>query len=56
MKLTFYTSLLGIALLFATLMKYEMTAKSMRIEVRRLRRRLLGDDNLRPLGRTAAPQ
>jgi heme exporter protein C len=56
MKLTFYTSVLGIALLFATLMKYEMAAKSTRSEVRRLRRALLGEDNVRPLGRTAAPQ
>jgi len=55
MKLTFYISLLGIALLFTTLMKYEMAAKQMRIETRRLRRRLLGDDAMRPLGRTASP-
>ena len=55
MKLTFYISLLGVALLFATLMKYEMAAKQMRIETRRLRRSLLGDDAVRPLGRTAAP-
>src|ERR1700691_3927824 len=48
MKLTFYISLLGIALLFATLMKYEMAAKATRIETRRLRRALLGDDALRP--------
>ncbi len=55
MKLAFYTSLLAFALLFATLMKFEMAAKEMRIETRRLRRRLLGDDAMRPLGRTAAP-
>jgi heme exporter protein C len=55
MKLTFYLSLLGISLLFATLMKYEMAAKEMRIETRRLRRKLLGDDAVRPLGRTASP-
>jgi heme exporter protein C len=55
MKLAFYTSLLAFALLFATLMKYEMLAKETRIETRRLRRRLLGDDAVRPLGRTAAP-
>lgn len=55
MKLTFYVSLLAIALLFATLMKYEMASKEMRIETRRLRRRLLGDDAMRPLGRTASP-
>jgi heme exporter protein C len=55
MKLAFYTSLLAFALLFATLMKFEMLAKETRIETRRLRRRLLGDDAVRPLGRTAAP-
>jgi heme exporter protein C len=55
MKLTFYLSLLAFALLFTTLMKYEMAAKEMRTETRRLRRRLLGDDAIRPLGRTAAP-
>ncbi|HWE58703.1 MAG TPA: cytochrome c biogenesis protein CcsA [Solirubrobacteraceae bacterium] len=55
MKLTFYVSLLGIALLFATLMKYEMAAKETRIETRLLRRALLGEDGVRPLGRTASP-
>jgi heme exporter protein C len=55
MKLTFYLSLLAISLLFATLMKYEMAAKEMRIETRRLRRKLLGDDAVSPLGRTASP-
>jgi heme exporter protein C len=55
MRLTFAVSLLGIALLFATLMKYEMAAKMTRMETRRLRRALLGDDALRPLGRSAAP-
>jgi heme exporter protein C len=55
MKLTFYISLLGIALLFATLMKYEMAAKVTRMETRRLRRVLLGEDAVRPLRRSAAP-
>jgi heme exporter protein C len=55
MKLTFYLSLLAFALLFATLMKLEMAAKELRIETRRLRRSLLGDDAVRPLGRTASP-
>jgi heme exporter protein C len=55
MKLTFYVAVLGVALLFATLMKYEMAAKQTRIETRKLRRALLGDEALRPLGRTAAP-
>lgn len=54
MKLTFYLSLLGFTLLFATLMKYEMAAKETRIETRRLRRRMLGDDAV-PFARSAAP-
>jgi len=55
MRLTFAVSLLGLALLYATLWKYEMTAKNTRILLRRLRRRVLGDDAVRPLGRSAAP-
>ena len=55
MKLTFYISLLGIALLYTTLMRYEMAAKYARIQTRRLRRSLLGEQSLAPLGRSAAP-
>ena len=55
MRLTFVISLLGIALLFATLWLYELNAKDTRIRVRRLRRELLGADAVRPLGRSAAP-
>jgi heme exporter protein C len=55
MRLTFYISLLGVALLYATLWKYEMAAKNARMQVRRLRRMVLGDDAVRPLGRSAAP-
>ncbi len=55
MKVAFYTLLLGIALLFATLMKYEMLAKETRIETRRLRRRLLGDDECVPLRKECRP-
>jgi heme exporter protein C len=55
MKLAFYVSLLGIALLYATLMQYEMVAKSERSEVRRLRRMLTGDGAVAPLRRSAAP-
>ncbi len=55
MRLTFLVSLLGIALLYATLGKYEMAAKNARMQVRRLRRSLLGDDAVRPMGRSAAP-
>jgi len=38
-----------------TLWKYEMAAKNARMQIRALRRRLLGDDALRPVGRSAAP-
>jgi heme exporter protein C len=55
MALAFYVMLVGIALLFATLMKYEMLAKETRRETRRLRRRLVGEDVVAPLRRTAAP-
>jgi heme exporter protein C len=55
MRLTFSVSFVALALLYATLWKYEMTAKNSRMQVRRLRRRLLGEDSVRPLGRSAAP-
>ena len=54
MRLTFLISLLGIALLYVTLWKYEMAAKNSRMQLRRVRRALRPDD-LRPLGRSAAP-
>jgi heme exporter protein C len=55
MRLTFTISLIGIALLYATLCRLELGAKRSRIRLRRARRRLLGDDAVRPLGRSAAP-
>jgi heme exporter protein C len=55
MRLTFAVSLIGLALLYVTLWKYEMAAKNSRMQARRLRRALLGDDAVRPLGRSAAP-
>jgi heme exporter protein C len=55
MQLTFLISLLAIALLFATLWKYELAAKSTRIALRRLRRAVLGEAAISPLGRSAAP-
>jgi heme exporter protein C len=55
MGLTFAVSLLGFALLYVTMWKYEMAAKNARGQVRRLRRTLLGDDVVRPGGRSAAP-
>jgi heme exporter protein C len=55
MRLTFYISLVALALLYTTLWKYEMAAKNTRSQVRRLRRTLLGDDTVTPRGRSAAP-
>jgi heme exporter protein C len=55
MGLTFAVSLVGFALLYLTMWKYEMAAKNARSQVRRLRRALLGDDVVRPAGRSAAP-
>ncbi|HWX52617.1 MAG TPA: cytochrome c biogenesis protein [Solirubrobacteraceae bacterium] len=43
MALTFLISLLGIALLYLTLYKYELTAKHARAQLRALRRRLAGE-------------
>ncbi len=53
MALTFLVSLLAIALLYATLCKYELTVKHTRAQVRALRRRLAGEAPSR--GRSAAP-
>jgi heme exporter protein C len=55
MRLTFTIALIGIALLYVTLWKYEMAAKNARMQIRALRRALIGDDALRPLRRSAAP-
>jgi heme exporter protein C len=55
MRLTFVISVLGVALLYATLWKYEMAAKSARMQVRALRRALFGEDAVAPLKRSAAP-
>src|SRR5438270_12346544 len=43
MALTFVVSLIAIALLYATLCKYELTAKHTPAQLRALRRRLLGE-------------
>jgi heme exporter protein C len=51
--LVFFLALAGIALLFITLWRYEMAAKNVRGQIRKLRRRL-GDDIV--AGRSAAPQ
>ena len=55
MQLTFAVSLIAIALLFTTLWKFELTAKSTRMQLRAARRAMLGDDAVRPRGRSAAP-
>jgi heme exporter protein C len=56
MALTFMVSLVAMALLFATLCKYELTAKHTRQQVRALRRRLAGDGDAAPRrGRSAVP-
>ena len=55
MRLTFTVALVAVALLFATLCTFELSAKRSRIELRRLRRELLGDDAVGTLGRIAAP-
>ena len=55
MRLTFVVAIAGMGLLYATLWKYEMAAKSTRMQVRALRRTLLGEDSVAPLKRSAAP-
>jgi heme exporter protein C len=55
MRLTFLVSLAGVALLFVTLWKYEMAAKDARMQIRRLRRSVIGEEAVRPLRRSAAP-
>ncbi len=55
MRLTFVVALLGMALLYVTLWKYEMAAKATRMQVRALRRALLGEESVAPLKRSAAP-
>jgi heme exporter protein C len=55
MRLTFTIALIAVALLFVTLCRFELQAKRSRIELRALRRQLLGDDSIRPLKRSAAP-
>jgi heme exporter protein C len=55
MRLTFSAALVAITLLFVTMCRLELSAKQARIQLRALRRELLGDDGLRPLKRSAAP-
>jgi heme exporter protein C len=56
MALTFLVSLAALSLLFATLCKYELTAKHTRAQIRALRRRLAGGDAAAPgRSRSAVP-
>jgi heme exporter protein C len=55
MRLTFTIAVVAVALLFVTMCLFELQAKQTRIQLRRLRRELLGEDAVRPLGRSAAP-
>jgi heme exporter protein C len=55
MRLTFTVALLAVALLFVTMCLFELQAKQTRIQLRALRRELLGEDSVRPLRRSAAP-
>ena len=58
MKVAFYVCLLGMALLYATLWKYEMTSKNTSAQIKALRRRLAGDEMTTPpptSRRSAAP-
>jgi heme exporter protein C len=56
MRLTFFVSLLGMGCLFVTLCKYELASKHASMQLRSLKRRLAGDEELAPLQRSAAPQ
>jgi heme exporter protein C len=57
MRLTFLVSLLGMAVLYVTLWKYELTSKHASMQLRALKRRLADDeDPFTPAGRSAAPQ
>jgi heme exporter protein C len=55
MMLTFLVALAGMTLLFVTLWKYEMAAKHTTFQLRALKRKLAGEDEFVPVGRTAAP-
>ena len=58
MRLTFLVALAGMACLFVTLWKFELTSKQARMQLAALRRRLAGEDDpwAAPPRRTAAPQ
>src|SRR5581483_3617064 len=53
MGLTFAVSLIGMALMYVTLWRYEMAAKDARIQLRRLRRAALGEEAAPAVARSA---
>jgi heme exporter protein C len=55
MQLAFTVCLVGMALLYVTLWRYEMAAKQASWSLRSLRRRLGGDEAVAARGRSAAP-
>jgi heme exporter protein C len=55
MQLAFIVCLLGMALLYVTLWRYEMAAKQASWSLRSLKRRLGGDEAVAARGRSAAP-
>jgi heme exporter protein C len=55
MKVAFYVCLLGIALLYVTLWRYEMASKNAGFRLRALKRKLGGDEAVPARGRSAAP-
>jgi heme exporter protein C len=54
MGYTFLAAVIGMALLYVTLIRYELAAKQARFQLRALKRRLGGE--VRAPGRSAAPQ
>ena len=54
-RVAFLVSLVAMGTLFVTLCKYELASKHARMQLRRLRRHLAGDD-IAPLPRSSAPQ
>jgi heme exporter protein C len=58
MRLTFLVALAGMAVLFVTLWKYELTSKQASMQLRALKRRLADDDDpgIPAARRSAAPQ
>jgi heme exporter protein C len=55
MAWVFVLAIVSMGLLFWTMAKYEITQKNATWQLRALKRRLLGEDAVAPLGRSAAP-